>query len=375
VRKTKHNILNNDNKIIFVHFNNGFTGSPMVLKTVIDSVIDKQSVLITNKNEGFLSNISIPTITFNFTLSSSKLITLYNYFSAQIIIFFNVLKICKKNDLLYINTTIPMFASFAGRIKGAKIIFHLHEDRSSLNFVHKLLSSFRKYFCDIEIFVSKYLKQQEHIDGFKNFILHNVVPISFFEEGIKYQTLRKGDNVFNVLMICSLKKYKGVFEFLKIAEKLISINEIKFTLIVSEESEEINKFFNEIQIPKNVTIQEITNNTIPFYKKASLLLNLSRPDEWIETYGLTILEAMTFGLPCIVPPIGGPIELIDDGINGYKISSYEIDNISEKIISLYNDKHLYELMSNNNKERAAKYHINTFQKKINQIIDDAFQNN
>lgn len=364
-----------DRKIIFVHFNNGFTGSPMVLKTVIESFIDKRCLLITNKNNGFLSNIAIPTILFNFILSSSKLTTLFNYFGAQIIIFFEVLKACKKNDILYVNTTIPMFASFAGRIKRAKIIFHLHEDRSSLNFVHKFLTTFRKYSCDVEIFVSNFLKQQEHIKGKKNFVLHNVLPISFFNEGRSHQVIWKQNNSFNVLMICSLKKYKGVFEFIKIAEKMLHIKDVDFTLIVNEDYFTISKFFEGISIPSNVTIQETTSNTIPFYKKASILLNLSRPDEWVETFGLTILEAMSFGLPCIVPNVGGPIELIEDGLNGFTISSYNIDKISEKITLLSRNKQLYELMSINNKDKSSKYHFSTFKKKINQILEETFQDN
>ncbi len=80
-----------DIKIIFIHFNNGFTGSPMVLKTVIESFVDKRCLLITNKNNGFLSNIAIPTTHFDFILSNSYLVTLFNYFLGVIIIFFFVL--------------------------------------------------------------------------------------------------------------------------------------------------------------------------------------------------------------------------------------------------------------------------------------------
>jgi len=364
---------NKKQKLIFVHFYNSYNGSPNILHTIIDSIIDQQSILITNNTKGFLSNLRIPTITFYFTLSDSKVLTLIKYFFGQIKIFFLVLKNCKRGDILYINTTIPMFASFAGKIKGATILFHLHEDRSSLNFIHRTLSKFRIYFCDVEIFVSKYLLEKEHIKGKKSYVLHNVVPKLFYAEAQKHKINYETNDSFVVLMICSLKKYKGVFEFLKIAKKLISFNDIKFSLLVSENSSEIDKFFYGIQLPQNVVIYEKTNDTIQFYKNASLLLNLSRPDEWIESFGLTILEGMTFGLPCIVPPVGGPVELIEDGINGYKISSYEIDNISDKILDIYYDKNLFALMSKNNKIKAAKYHFNIFQTKINQIIKETLQ--
>ena len=219
----------NKQKIVFVHLFNGFTGSPKVLRSVIESTNGYKGILITNNTEGFLSRLDIPTFTFQFDLSSSKIVTLYSYLIAQFSIFFLVLKLCNKNDILYINTTIPMFASFAGKIKRATIIFHLHEDRSCLNFVHRSLSKLRRYFCDVEIFVSDYLMRNEHLKGKKSYVLPNVVPAIFFEEGKKKDINTKKDKNFNVLMICSLKKYKGVFEFLKIADKLMPFSDVSFS--------------------------------------------------------------------------------------------------------------------------------------------------
>ena len=372
--QNKNNINNNKKKIIFVHFFNNYSGSPKVLQLVINSLYNYNGILITNDTEGFLTNTIIPHIKVKFRLSNKMFVTLLNYIRAQITIFYFVLIYANKGDILYINTTIPIFAGFAGRIKNAKIVFHLHEDVKSLNLVHRTVSKFRKYVCDIEIFVSNYLLRQEHIVGKKNYILYNVVPKEFYDEGINNDTNRKYNRPFNILMICSLKKYKGVHEFIKIANKLLLFSDIKFNLLVNENNYEIHKFFQDSQVPDNVTFHEKTVNTLPFYKISNVLLNLSRPDEWVETFGLTIIEGMTFGLPCIVPPIGGPIELIDDGINGYKISSYETDRIVEKIIKLYNDKELYMFISQNNKEKVKINNYITFQETINNIINETFKN-
>lgn len=364
--------LKNQRKIIFVHFNNGYSGSPHVLRTVIDS-IEYPSVLITNRAEGFLSDVKIPTTTFNFELSASKIATLFNYVIAQLNIFFIVLRKCKKNDLVYINTTVPVLAGCAGKIKGAQIVFHLHERVSSLNFIHRSMSSLRKYVCDVEIFVSDFLSKKEHVKNKISYVVYNVLPQSFVKEALKSKIQHKKNGFFNILMICSLKSYKGVFEFLKIAERFISFNDIKFTLLVGDDRNEIHRFFRGTEVPKNVVIHERTNNTIPFYDDASIVLNLSRPDGWVETYGLTILEGMTFGLPCIVPPVGGPIELIDEGINGYRISCYELDDLEKAIFSLFSDEDLYLTISKSNKEKASNYSFNVFKKEINSIIDETLR--
>ena len=359
-------------RIFFVHFFNSYTGSPQVLKTVIESLVDYEVILFTNRTEGLLTGLDINYHYFNFNLTNNRLTTLFNYFAAQLSIFFKVLFIIKKNDLAYINTTIPIFAAFAAKIKGATILFHLHEDRKSLNFVHRFLSYFRKYFCEYEIFVSNYLFNKEHIPGKKYYILPNVLNKNFFEEAIKYSLLDKTKLPFNVLMICSLKTYKGVFEFLDIADKLLTEDDITFTLVLSEPKEAIDIFFYNTLIPSNVTIHESTYNTIPFYEKASIVLNLSRVDEWIETFGLTILEGMSFGIPCIVPPIGGPSELIKPEVNGYQLSSYDKVRIVDSILMLRNDKELYKQISSNNKIRALDFSNRAFKEKLNKIINEIY---
>jgi glycosyltransferase involved in cell wall biosynthesis len=79
---------------------------------------------------------------------------------------------------------------------------------------------------------------------------------------------------------------------------------------------------------------------------------------------------MTFGLPCIVPPVGGPDELIIEGINGFKISSYETDKIIYNILNLKNDKTLYNTLSLNSKSRALDFQFESFKRNIQAIVNE-----
>ena len=153
---------------------------------------------------------------------------------------------------------------------------------------------------------------------------------------------------------------------------MLTEDDITFTLVLSEPKEAIDIFFYNTLIPSNVTIHESTYNTIPFYEKASIVLNLSRVDEWIETFGLTILEGMSFGIPCIVPPIGGPSELIKPEVNGYQLSSYDKVRIVDSILMLRNDKELYKQISSNNKIRALDFSNRAFKEKLNKIINEIY---
>ena len=176
------------------------------------------------------------------------------------------------------------------------------------------------------------------------------------------------DKQFNVLMICSLKVYKGIYEFINIASLCQREKHLNFTMVLNASQSEIDSYFRAIEIPSNMILVPKQNDIIPFYQQASLVLNLSRIDEWVETFGLTIIEAMAFGIPVIVPPIGGPAEIVRDGVEGYLISSYEIKIISNKIIELSKDKKRSLSLSNSARKRADNFQEDVFENKILDLI-------
>ncbi len=106
-------------------------------------------------------------------------------------------------------------------------------------------------------------------------------------------------------MIASLRDYKGVQELLGLALATVDHREIRFHLVVNDEGSAIDRYFASKVIPPNFAIYPRTTDTAAFFRNASLVLNLSRVDQCVETFGLTILEAMAFGIPVIVPPWEG----------------------------------------------------------------------
>ena len=78
------------------------------------------------------------------------------------------------------------------------------------------------------IHVSKYLRDQESIPSKDNIVLYNSISSSLFLAGSGSNYKHNSDS-FNVLMVCSMKSYKGIFEFLKIAS-ICEINKKKLNL-------------------------------------------------------------------------------------------------------------------------------------------------
>ncbi|XP_015891967.3 sucrose synthase 2 [Ziziphus jujuba] len=54
-----------------------------------------------------------------------------------------------------------------------------------------------------------------------------------------------------------------------------------------------------------------------------------------EAFGLTVVEAMTCGLPTFATCHGGPAEIIEDGISGFHIDPYHPDHTSQLLVEFY----------------------------------------
>jgi sucrose synthase len=55
-----------------------------------------------------------------------------------------------------------------------------------------------------------------------------------------------------------------------------------------------------------------------------------------EPFGLTVLEAMTSGLPTFASQFGGPSEIIEDGQNGFLINPTNLTEMADKIVAFLN---------------------------------------
>ena len=169
------------------------------------------------------------------------------------------------------------------------------------------------------------------------------------------------------MILGSLKRYKGTLEFIKLAQRL---NDYQFELVLNETPENIAAFWKEngISQPANLTVHPRQNDVVPFYNRTSIVLNLTDKNQAIETFGLTALEAMSAGVPVIVPTVGGIAEMVDDGENGWKIDVANLGRIAEKISEMLNDKELYCRMAKSALEYSKKFSENSMLIKIKNII-------
>ena len=262
----------------------------------------------------------------------------------QICTFFIALRYFHQGDVVfYVNTILPIGPALAGKMMMKRVVYHYHENAHIKGMIYRFLCKVMEWLASDIICVSEYQKSFLHRK--KNvYVVPNAVDEDF-EKRTK-PNISQAFQKKKVLMLGSLKVYKGTLEYIQLASHL---REFKFDLIVNDTMDNITVFLesHKIEIPCNLTIYSRQSDVIPFYSNASLVLNLSNKNMFVETFGLTALEAMTSGLPVIVPTVGGVAELVENGVNGFKIDVQDLSVIQDTIQQILTDKKLYESLANN----------------------------
>ena len=356
-------------QIVFVHLLNDYSGSPLVLSQVIQSLPEREykKWLYTSSSprEGFLSGLyDVQTVHFRYRWKANGWLRLLSYTFSQMLLFFQLLRFWRKDVLIYINTLLPFGAALAGRLMGKKIIYHLHETSMKPPPLKAFLRFVADHTADSVIYVSHYLAAAEKMSRPRQLVIHNCLPPAFSGTAALHRPSISG-KPHRVLMLCSMKEYKGIAEFLALAKMLPSM---AFELVLNATTRETQDWLARQQAPVNLTVHSAQSDTHPFYQRATILINLSHPDKWIETFGMTVLEAMTYGLPVIVPTVGGVRELVVEGVNGFLIDYRNIEKIAEHLWQLANDARLYRRLSQQALLRSQSFSARRFSASILDVI-------
>lgn len=160
---------------------------------------------------------------------------------------------------------------------------------------------------------------------------------------------KKGSERFNIVSCSNIILLKRVD---RIAKALSQIDEIKINWTHFGDGDLMDDLKAEIaNLPQNITVElpgRVPNSEIYQYyndNNVNLFINVSES----EGLPVSIMEAISFGIPVIATDVGGTCEIVLDGVNGRLLpESFEINELAEKIreiISLSDAD--YETLSHN----------------------------
>ncbi len=321
------------------HLLNDYSGSPKVLLEVLrDRLARGERVELVSTAGGPLDTLlgtpGFTRRTYRYRFSNSGLRTMMSYVRVQMLTFCMAFKYLFRRDVtFYVNTLLPVGPALAGRLTGKRVVYHYHENATVKGAVYRLLAWAMQRLAHEIICVSAYqasfLKRTKGVRVEPNRLPADFVAKLKPDPEAAFERKR-------VLMLASLKAYKGTAEFIELARRM---PEYRFTLVLNETPEAVAAAMHDL--PANLTIYPRQTDVTPFYNDASVVVNLSNPRLFIETFGLTAAEAMAAGLPVIVPTVGGIAEIVEEDRGGYHHDVADLDAIEQRVRSLLTDRPLY----------------------------------
>lgn len=274
-----------------------------------------------------------------------------------------------KFDLILTNTIKAHFyGSLAARLCFIPVIWRFHDILSPTDFSPVLIQSiifFGKRFPTRILAVSDLARDYLMRDGLKGDkieVIFSGIDNERFEFKNTSRNIRNefdiGDNAKLVGCIGRIIPQKGQRSFLLAIPEVIKKYPETFFLIVGDAYLKEERYKEELlEIIKKNKIEDHVKFTGFRYDIGNLIRSLDIlifPSVAPESFGLSVLEAMSLGKPVIASKVGGVCEIIEDGVNGMLIEPNHPEQITDRIIQLLSDKEMYHRMGWEAKEAVTR---------------------
>jgi glycosyltransferase involved in cell wall biosynthesis len=296
----------------------------------------------------------------------SLLLLLTSLFSLQ----FFILNLCiylKKNRFqLVLTNTIKshLYGSVAARLCSIPLVWRFHDILSPSDFspfLIKCIALFGRLFPKKILAVSKVTRDhlaQNGIDRGKIDVIFNSVDHERFETKGDFKTLRDeyqlGNGAKLVGCIGRIIPQKGQKVLLSAVPGVLQRYPEAFFLIVGDvflKEEAYKKELLEIMkkngIEKNTKLTGFRTDIWNVIRALDLVIF---PSIAPEAFPLSVLEAMSLGKAVIASDIGGVKEIIEDGVTGVLVEPNQPEQITERILCLFNDPRICDGIGQRAKE-------------------------
>lgn len=174
----------------------------------------------------------------------------------------------------------------------------------------------------------------------------HVVPVSFGDP-FKAEPRYPNSKALQIVSIFRMQWEKNIDGNLRLIQELKSKGlPVKYDVFGSgRDIGQLYYLVDSYNLMDCVTVHGRTENEIIKQKLLDydFLLQLSHS----ESLGMSVIEAQSYGVPCIVSNKGGLPELVENGINGIIIETSEIGKAVEQVIKIWNAKETYFEYSKN----------------------------
>lgn len=347
-------------KHVFVHLLNDFSGSPRILNDRIRCYqqAGRDCFVVTNDGRGFISLDKVPHRLVSYAKHRMRLI-----WAARLVAWYPraamaLIGVVRSGDTLHCNTLLTAPLMLVGRALGARCVSHIMESQIKPAAFKRVLRACVGRFADRVVYLSRYVAEEERFpgDALKSTVTYPAVNQRIFEAGSRYRAAvhHAGGGTFSVGMICSVAWHKGIREFVQLAG-MASRGSMRFILVVNGSQESLLELLGLGVLPEQVEVLFNVADVSEVLSRIDVLVSLTNRRGWVETFGLTLVEAMAFGKPVIAPDVGAPREFVRNGHNGYLVDESDLHSIHALLQNLRLDSELWGRLSIGAAETASNY--------------------
>jgi glycosyltransferase involved in cell wall biosynthesis len=207
--------------------------------------------------------------------------------------------------------------------------------------VYKIIDKLTRFSTDSYIAVSEYLKSEMLKSG----ILKDKILVIY--NGIKIRSSKPINN--NMKIIGSVGRLHPTKGYDLLIQAFAKLDDKKVLLKIAGEGPELNRLVNlavELGVADRVEFVGFKKYIYEFLDSVDIYVQSSLT----EGFGLSVVEAMSQGLPVVVTPAGSLKEIVKNRKTGIITKDLWPENIAAAIDDLLKDKDLANKISKNAKE-------------------------
>lgn len=263
------------------------------------------------------------------------------------------------------------FVSYCVNAKEKYVWWHHGECKYTKKTKERINKTFKNFNKVVSVSDGCKTMIENYFDNLKDkiVVIPNMIDINQIQNKAKLFDPYSNDNsTYKIVSVGRLSSEKNMKNIVYISKELIKNNFTDFTWYIvgdGAEYDTIKQLILENNLEECIKMVGSQNNPYPYIYYSSLMVHPS----YVESQCLTVLEAFTLSIPCIVSESIGPKEFVKNGINAV-LTSHDPKDIANQIINLLNNEEMINVIKNKClKTVEGKYSNKYIIKKIDQLLD------
>jgi glycosyltransferase involved in cell wall biosynthesis len=188
-------------------------------------------------------------------------------------------------------------------------------------------------------------------------VIHNGIEVRAGGKIEDSQTMRRSlglDENSRVLGTAArLEDIKNIPMMLRSFRRVLGVHPDSYLVLAGDGSriQYLKDYSEELGISRNVLFLGLRNDLSRIYPLFDVFLLSS----FTEGISVSLLEAMSHGVPAVVTDVGGNSEIVLEGETGYLVPSDDDAMMAEKITALLNSKDLADTLGRNGRDRVQRH--------------------